>query len=143
MQSGVTVTRLDHEAPERFVSLRRALGVTSFGVNHMLLRPGERGRIHRHAHQEEVYLVLRGVLTIETEDGEGDLAEGTMARVAPETRRRLLNRGPGVCSILALGGAGEHVGRDATAYADWDDPLGGPPQEIPLPEDLPASELRD
>jgi uncharacterized cupin superfamily protein len=142
MDAGVTVTQLDHDAEERFVSLRRALGVASFGINHMLLRPGERGRIHVHAHQEEVYLVLRGVLTLELEDGERDLGEGALARIAPEVRRRLLNRGPATCSVLALGGAGEHVGRDATAYADWDDRVGGPPQEVPLPGDLPASELR-
>jgi uncharacterized cupin superfamily protein len=140
--TGVTITELDHDAPERFVSLRRALGVTSFGVNHMLLQPGERGRIHVHQYQEEAYLVLRGVLTIETEEGLTDLGEGAMARVAPEVRRRLVNLGPAVCSVLALGGSGEHVGRDATAYADWDDRVGGPPQEIPLPDDLPASELR-
>lgn len=142
MDAEVTTTRLDHGSPERFVSLRRALGVTSFGINHMLLRPGERGRIHVHAHQEEVYLVMRGVLTIETADGEMDLAEGEMARVPPHVRRRLVNRGPAVASVIALGGAGEHVGRDATAYADWDDEVGGTPQEIPLPDDLPASELR-
>jgi mannose-6-phosphate isomerase-like protein (cupin superfamily) len=142
METGVAVTRLDHDARERFVSLRRALGVSSFGINHVLLQPGERGRIHRHAHQEEVYLVMRGTLTVELEDGPRDLAEGELMRVAPEVRRRLVNLGPGVCSVVALGGAGAHAGRDAQAFADWDDAVGGAPQEIPLPGDLPASELR-
>jgi len=41
--------------------------------------------------------------------------------VGPEVRRRLLNRGPGTCVVLALGGAGEHAGRDGLAYRDWDD----------------------
>lgn len=142
MGDGIDVTRLDHDTSERFVSLRRALGVTSFGINHMVLRPGERGRIHRHAHQEEVYLVVRGTLTVEVEGGARDVPEGGLVRVAPEVRRRLVNLGPGRCSIVALGGAGDHVGRDATAYAGWDDEVGGTPQEIPLPDDLPASELR-
>lgn len=142
MESGVTVTRLDLDSPERFVSLRRALGVSAFGINQMLLRPGERGRIHRHEHQEEVYLVLRGTLGLEIEGEELELTEGDLVRVGPEVRRRLLNRGPGVCIVLALGGAGEHAGRDGLAYADWDDDDPHPPQQVPLPEDLPASELR-
>jgi mannose-6-phosphate isomerase-like protein (cupin superfamily) len=142
MGDGIAVTRLDHGTGERFVSLRRALGVSSFGINHMVLRPGERGRIHRHARQEEVYLVLRGTLTLELADGRHDVAEDELVRVAPDVRRRLVNLGPGVCSIVALGGAGDHVGRDATAYADWDDEVGGTPQEIPLPDDLPPSQRR-
>jgi hypothetical protein len=44
--------------------------------------------------------------------------------------------------VLALGGAGDHNGRDGLAYADWDDTEPRPPQEIPLPDDLPAEELR-
>ena len=142
MEPRVGVTRLDHDSPERFVSLRRALGVTSFGINQMLLRPGERGRIHAHQRQEEVYLVLRGVLTVAIEGEERDIAEGGLIRLAPEVRRQLLNRGPGICSLVALGGAGAHEGRDGLAYADWDDAAPRPPQEIPLPEDLPHGELR-
>src|SRR5690606_16934311 len=106
------------------------------------LRPGQRGRIHRHERQEEVYLVLRGTLTLEIEGERRDLAEGELARVGPEVRRRLVNLGPGPCVVLALGGAGEHAGRDALAYVDWDDDAPRTPQETPLPEDLPASELR-
>ena len=41
--------------------------------------------------------------------------------------------------LLALGGAGEHAGRDGRAWADWEEGgEGRPPQEVPLPEDLPA-----
>jgi mannose-6-phosphate isomerase-like protein (cupin superfamily) len=142
MNEGVTVTRLEMDTPDRFVSLRRALGVSSFGINLMTLRPGERGRIHRHEHQEEVYLVLRGVLGLEVEGEEREIAAGEAVRVAPEVRRRVLNRGPETVVLVALGGSGDHVGRDGVAYAAWEDQEGAPPQEIPLPEDLPASELR-
>lgn len=142
METGVSVARLDLDSPERFVALRRALGVTAFGLNQMLLRPGERGRIHRHERQEEVYLVLRGTLTLEVEGVEQDLVEGDLARVGPEVRRRLANRGPGLCVALAIGAAGEHAGRDGLAYSGWDDDAPRPPQEIPLPDDLPAAELR-
>jgi hypothetical protein len=40
--------------------------------------------------------------------------------------------------LLALGGDGEHVGRDGQAFTDWSDTQGATPQEIPLPDDLPA-----
>lgn len=142
METGTSVARLDHDAPERFVPLRRQLGVTSFGLNQIVLRPGERGRIHAHEHQEEVYVVLRGTLTVELEGEPRDLAADEAIRVAPGVRRRIVNRGPGVCSLLALGGAHPHEGRDGLAYADWDDDSPRPPQEIPLPDDLPASEIR-
>ena len=142
VETGVSVTRLEPDSPERFVPLRRQLGVSAFGLNQMVLRPGERGRIHRHERQEEVYLVLRGTLTLEVEREERDLAEGELARVGPEVRRRLLNRGPVPCVVLAVGGDGEHAGRDGLAYTDWDDDDPKPPQEVPLPDDLPASELR-
>ena len=142
MESGISVTRLDHDPPERFVTLRRDLGVSAFGMNQIVLRPGERGRIHAHERQEEVFVVLRGVLTIEIEGEERDLGEDQIIRVAPDLRRRIVNRGPGTCSILALGGAGVHEGRDGRAYADWSDTEGRPVAEIPLPDDLPPSELR-
>jgi mannose-6-phosphate isomerase-like protein (cupin superfamily) len=142
VETGVSVTRLELDSPERFVPLRRQLGVTAFGLNQMVLRPGQRGRIHRHERQEEVYLVLRGTLTLEIEGDERDLGEGELARVAPDVRRRVLNRGPEPCVILAIGGAAAHAGRDGLSYASWDDHDPRPPQEIPLPDDLPPSELR-
>jgi uncharacterized cupin superfamily protein len=143
VESGIGVARLDPATTERFVSLRRALGVSTFGINQMRLAPGERGRIHRHEQQEEVYLVLKGRLTVEVEREGHDLAEGDLLRVGPELRRRVSNRGPEPCVVLALGGAGDHNGRDGLAYTDWDDTEGRPPQEIPLPDDLPAEELRN
>jgi len=136
VDDGVTYTRLDLDDPERFVSLRRALGVSTFGINLILLRAGEQGRIHRHERQEEVYLVLAGTLTLAVEGDERELARGELARVAPPVRRRLLNRGDELCAILALGGAEPHEGRDGIAYERWEDTEGRPPQEVPLPPDL-------
>jgi hypothetical protein len=39
--------------------------------------------------------------------------------------------------VLALGGGGEHHGRDGEAFASWDDASGVAPQELALPDDLP------
>jgi uncharacterized cupin superfamily protein len=140
MDSGIARTRLADQADERFVALRRQLGVTSFGINQIVLQPGERGRIHRHERQEEVYLVLEGTLTLLVEGEETGLERGELVRVGPELRRQLVNRGPGRLVLLALGGDGEHAGRDGIAFTSWDDEGGAPPQEVPLPEDLPADE---
>src|SRR5581483_2553370 len=122
---------------ERFVSLRRALGVESFGINQLTLQPKQRGRIHRHREQEEIYVVLAGTLTLVVEEEEHELVPGDLARVPPELRRQLVNRGETPCVVVALGGAGEHVGRDADAYERWDQAEGRTPQETPLPDDLP------
>ena len=136
MEDGVAFTRLDLSSPERFVALRRELGVSSFGMNLIMLRPGQRGRIHRHGRQEEVYLVLEGELTLVIEGSERVLAAGELARVAPSVRRQLVNAGPSTAAILALGGATEHAGRDGEAFESWEETSGRPPQEVPLPADL-------
>jgi mannose-6-phosphate isomerase-like protein (cupin superfamily) len=136
----VKIAGIDYESDERFLSLRRLLGVTSFGLNQITLQPGQRGRIHRHRCQEEVYFVLRGTLTLACENEEYSLGEGQMARVAPDVRRQLVNGGNTSCVIVAIGGAGEHVGRDGEAFAAWSETAGRAPQEVPLPDDLPHAE---
>jgi uncharacterized cupin superfamily protein len=138
MEQGIARTRLDPDPEERFVPLRRQLGVTAFGLNQIVLRPRERGRIHRHGRQEEVYAVLEGTLSLLVEGQEETVATGELIRVAPDLRRQLVNRGPATLVLLALGGAEEHVGRDGEAFTAWDQERGAPPQDVPLPEDLPG-----
>ena len=135
MNSGVSYARLDPDTEERFVSLRRDLGVTSFGLNQILLRPGQRGRIHRHTTQEEVYLVLAGTLSLWIEGEEKRLGQGEIVRVAPEVRRQLANRGDEDCCCSRSAAHGEHVGRDGEAFESWEQQTGAPPQEVPLPAD--------
>ena len=137
MESGVSSTSLDPDGEDRFQRLRAELGITSFGLNLIRLGRGARGRIHRHLHQEEAYLVLEGTLTLLVEDEPRELVRGDLARVAPEVRRQLVNRGDEPLLILAMGGANAHEGRDGRAYESWDEQgEGRPPQEIPQPEDL-------
>ncbi len=124
---------------EVFQPMRRALGVSSFGMNVISLQPRQRLRIHRHRIQEEVYVVLAGTLTLSIEMDERQLGVGEAARVAPEVRRQLLNRGDALCVVLALGGHGEHEGRDGEAFVSWDESVGKPPQDVPVPPDLPSS----
>ena len=137
METGVAFAALDPNTEERFLPLRRMLGVTSFGLNQILLRPGQRGRIHLHTKQEEVFLVLSGTLTLWIEGEPRELTQGELARVGPSVKRQLANRDPRQdLLILALGGHNEHIGRDGEAFTDWDQEAGAPPQEVPLPDDL-------
>ncbi len=134
-----TFARLDRDSPERFQSLRRDLGVSAFGINLMILQPGQRGRIHAHDRQEEIYLVLEGELTLLVEGAEHVLGPDHVVRVGAPVRRQLINAGTRRVVLVALGGSAEHVGRDGRAWVSWqDDGPGLPPQEIPLPDELPS-----
>lgn len=137
----VSFASIDRASGERFQALRRQLGVNSFGLNLIALQPRQRGRIHAHEHQEEVYLVLDGELTLLVDGVEHVLGPDHMVRLAPTVRRQLVNAGPDRLLLLALGGSGEHAGRDGRAWATWQEPgPGAPPQDIPLPDDLPVGD---
>lgn len=136
MTEAWSVSHIDFESDERFVSLRRALGVESVGINQLTLQPGQRGRIHRHREQEEIYIVLSGTLRLVVEGVELDLGPGELARVGPPARRQLVNAGGERCVVVAVGAAGGYVGRDAEAFRSWEDAEGHPPQEVELPADL-------
>src|SRR5258705_7278816 len=106
---GIAFATLAPESGERFQTLRRELGVHSFGMNLITLQARERGRIHAHQRQEEVYLVLEGELTLLVEGtDEHVLQRGRLARVGPSVRRQLVNRGPERLLLLAVGAASEH-----------------------------------
>jgi len=138
MQPGADFAQLDLDTEERFQRLRAELGVTTFGLNLIVLQPGQAGRIHRHERQEEVYLVLEGELSLLLEGEEHVVPANGIARVAPEMRRQLVNRRPQRLALLALGGSTPHEGRDGVAFASWEATEGARPQEIPLPADVPV-----
>jgi uncharacterized cupin superfamily protein len=138
MESGVSYTSLEPGGEDRFQWLRRELGLSTFGLSLIRLRPGQRGRIHRHLHQEEAYLVLEGTLTLLVENEPRELTKGDLARVGPEVRRQLVNLGAEPLLLLALGGAHAHESRDGRAYESWEEEGDGrPPQEVAYPDDLP------
>jgi mannose-6-phosphate isomerase-like protein (cupin superfamily) len=96
-----------------FRKVRRALGVTAFGVNAIELPPGyETGR-HYHEEQEELYFVHSG--RIEMTFGDDDVHElgpGGLARVDASTVRKVKCLGDEPAVYLAIGGKGGYVGRD-------------------------------
>jgi uncharacterized cupin superfamily protein len=134
---------LEPDGDQRLQPLRRQLGVSTFGMNLIVLAPRQRGRIHAHERQEEVYLVLEGELSLGVEQAEHRLVRGQLVRVGPSVRRQLSNRGGQRLVLLALGGDGEHHGRDGRAWTGWQEGgEGHPPAEVPLPDDLPELDGR-
>jgi mannose-6-phosphate isomerase-like protein (cupin superfamily) len=135
--SEVTFGAIDGDAAEqRFLSVRRELGIESFGFNLIVLEPGMRMRVHRHREQEEVYLVWSGELTLVLQDSERVLRRGELARVPPSVRRQLINAGSERLELIALGGAGSHEARDGEAFDSWESDEPKAPRDVPLPDDL-------
>jgi uncharacterized cupin superfamily protein len=96
-----------------FRKIRRALGVTAFGVNAVVLPPGIESFFHYHDTQEELYLLLSGALEIEFGDGTvHKLAPGGLARVDASTSRKLRNAGTEDAVYFCVGGKDGYVGRD-------------------------------
>jgi mannose-6-phosphate isomerase-like protein (cupin superfamily) len=86
----------------RFIPMREALGIHSFGIN--AIKQGEDGvLINEHDEaggQEEVYVVLDGTATFEIDGETVEAPPGTFVSVPPESKRKAT----GDATVLALGG---------------------------------------
>jgi quercetin dioxygenase-like cupin family protein len=113
-----------------FRKVRRALGVTAFGVNAIEIPPGyETGR-HFHDEQQELYFVHRGRVEFEFGDGSTHvLDEGGFARVDPQTVRKIKNVGEGPALYVIAGGKDGYVGRDGRLPEGETRAGGAPPGE--------------
>jgi mannose-6-phosphate isomerase-like protein (cupin superfamily) len=112
--AGYAVANVDSLADgPGFRKVRKALGVTAFGVNAIEIPPGyETGR-HYHEKQEELYFVHRGRVEMTFDDGESHvLGPGGVARVDAATIRKVKNVGDEPAVYLVTGGKDGYVGRD-------------------------------
>jgi mannose-6-phosphate isomerase-like protein (cupin superfamily) len=103
-----------------FRKIRAELGVRAFGINAIVMPPGQTSRRHYHETQEETYFVHQG--TIEFTFGAEDprvLGPGGVARVDAGTPRRMRNLGQGEAIFVCAGGKDGYVGRDGV-LADED-----------------------
>lgn len=106
--SDVTVKRIDElEGYEgRFLYAGRGLGVTAWGMN-VLRLPAGWSQYPEHDHekdgQEEVYVVLEGSARLEAGGESWTLEPGTLARVGPGQKRKIVPGDRGL-TMLALGG---------------------------------------
>ena len=85
---------------------RHGLGVQSFGLQVIDFPPNaDQYPEHDHAHdsQEEVYIVIDGVATLQAGGEEHELRAGSFARVGPSEKRKLVTGAEGA-RVIAIGG---------------------------------------
>jgi mannose-6-phosphate isomerase-like protein (cupin superfamily) len=96
-----------------FRKVRRALGVTAFGVNAVVYEPGFEGFLHYHDTQDELYFVHRGRAKVEVGNETREVGEGTLIHVESTTPRRFTNLSDtDELVMLVVGGKGGYVERD-------------------------------
>lgn len=112
--SGYSFGHLDElgEGPG-FRKVRRALGVTAFGVNGIVFPPGFEGFHHYHDTQDELYFVHRGRARVEVGGEERELGAGGLVHVEATTPRRVSNASSEEeLVLLVIGGKDGYVERD-------------------------------
>jgi quercetin dioxygenase-like cupin family protein len=96
-----------------FRKIRRALDVTAFGINAIVLPPGYETGVHYHDEQEETYFVHRGEVEFRFGDGTTHLlGAGGVVRVSASTHRGMRNAGQDDAIVVVVGGKDGYVGRD-------------------------------
>lgn len=104
----VTVKRLEEldGYQGQFLYAGKGLGVKAWGMNVLKLPPSWQDYPeHEHAQdgQEEVYVVLEGSASLQAGGASFPLVPGTLARVGPAEKRKIVP-GPEGVTLLALGG---------------------------------------
>ncbi len=103
----VTISEVDNDLDSATVkrSLTGALDLSDVAINYYELAPGDSFAYgyHRHDHQEEVFVLLSGTATFETEAGEVTVAAGDAIRFPPGEFQRGWNDGQERVTALALG----------------------------------------
>jgi mannose-6-phosphate isomerase-like protein (cupin superfamily) len=96
-----------------FRSVRRAFGITAFGVNAVVMPPGFDGFLHYHDTQDELYLVHRGRARVEVGGEVRELGPGGLVHVASTTPRKVSNASDEEdLVLLVVGGKDGYVERD-------------------------------
>jgi len=95
-----------------FRKVRRALGVSAFGVNVIVMPPGMEGFLHYHEEQDELFFVHAGRAQFEVGDEVREVGPGGLVHVEAATHRRMSNIGQDDLVVLAVGGMGGYVERD-------------------------------
>jgi mannose-6-phosphate isomerase-like protein (cupin superfamily) len=96
-----------------FRKVRRALGVTAFGVNAIVMPPAFDGFHHYHDTQDELYFIHRGRARVEVGGETRELGEGGLVYVESTMPRKISNASDSDDLILfVVGGKDGYVERD-------------------------------
>ncbi len=104
-----------------FRKVRKALGVTAFGVNALVYPPGYTGFQHYHDTQDELYFVHRGTARFEADGEVRELGPGGLMHVESTTPRMVSNASETEdLVVFIVGGKDGYVERDGH-LVDMDD----------------------
>jgi mannose-6-phosphate isomerase-like protein (cupin superfamily) len=126
--SGYSIVRADDvdnvyagsDVPGEFRSLTRALECDQLAVTLIRVPPHsdfEQGTGHFHDEVEELYLVMRGTLTMRFGDDVREVTAGSVVRVAPRTPRSHRNDGDEIVEMWAVSRRLDHG--DATKIDEF------------------------
>ena len=97
---------------------REALGLEKSGVTYFKLEPDFHPPFgHKHAQQEEIYVLISGSATVKVDDDEVELGPLDAIRLPPDATRALRS-GPEGCELIAYG-APKTAGQDAEMLPGW------------------------
>lgn len=115
------------------------LDCDDLAINYYELRPGDSFAFayHRHEIQEEVFVILDGTATWETDEGDVEVAAGEAIRIPPGEFQRGWNYGDQRVRALALGAPLEYG--DQPKYADCPDCGSRTRQSLGRPDDDPEA----
>jgi mannose-6-phosphate isomerase-like protein (cupin superfamily) len=104
-----------------FRKVRKALGVSAFGVNALVYPPGYKGFLHYHDTQDELYFVHSGTARFEAGGEMRELGPGGLLHAEAATPRRVSNASETEdLVVFVVGGKDGYVERDGH-MADEDD----------------------
>ena len=107
-----------HESPRYFNRVSTTLGTEGIAMNFFECDPGEPvgDCYHRHHEQEEIFIVLDGTATFDTEDGDVEVEAGETVRFEPGEWQQGWNRGTDRLRVVALGAPLEEGPTDLRRY---------------------------
>jgi mannose-6-phosphate isomerase-like protein (cupin superfamily) len=95
------------------------LALQTCGISLQRLAPGARMPFgHRHARQEEVYVVVAGTARVKLGEEIAELGQWDALRVAPEVTRAF-EAGPDGCELLAFGAPRDPESPDVEMEQGW------------------------
>ena len=95
-----------------FRKVRKGMGVDAFGVNGVVYPPGQKGFLHYHDIQDELYFVHQGTARFEVDGEVRELGPGGLCHVPSTTPRKVSNPGEDDLVLLVVGGKDGYVSRD-------------------------------
>ncbi|HWM55107.1 MAG TPA: cupin domain-containing protein [Solirubrobacterales bacterium] len=127
MPTGASPTRCGSSTP----TLAKQLGATRLGARLWRLRPGQASTCHRHAEEEELYVLLEGRGRVRVEDEVYELQPHDALLVEPRAVRQLFNDSEDEALWLVVGAPPELANTLEMSVAQLRDMYPDGPRALP------------